>query len=861
MSIPTAQSSPLEADTGDWTEVSVGDTVVFGTDKQNELSIEFIRDRDGRNFREMGVMPGIGPGTQSDNPLRIIFPNGRDYGGMTETEFNSGMFTVEVEDLSVSEKSARVKILPVYSESSKFDCADYDLGENQYAFCSNTDEDSERGAEQELDLGHTTEIINYVRNDKVKGEKWATTGVNHLFVNPDSGKTLQFWQQKDSTYKGAGIEIIEWRGLSDEHYGNNMQVIVEVDPVSEPDASLSFEKSNHETGEEIILNYEAFEPGRYELRVSGAGQDRTESFGDSTTEDTLSFEAVAEGEINAELIAPGSWWNPLDSDQTVAEASAEVKKPISEINHEFGEKFSIAEDQSTQIEGKSFYLSTLVGNSENGYPSILWRSSEDSNTNSPLVLLRRVNSMGFRYGDDFDPYGVVCSIDPESESAEIVVKQERFNPWEGCDRTPEELRGDNDYNVKDYNLGEKVSLRPGEGLEFGESRVYLEGIIIRDYLEAYGHSEWIGKNAGYWYPPPVGSYTENIFYEGKISTATCSASSSEVEIVMERSSDTGSNWPQAWCDTDNGNEGSDNTDQSSDCEGYDTGSNEFKFCSPKTKNLEVGDQSYEAEFWFVNDKAEEPPTAEINFKGTETFMQLRPQDLDQVNGDAPTKNGYKLYLKEYSGADSQSPEDDSIVVKYVEDSSEDKTDRPSGESDTDDTGEATGSSRFTLGKDEIAFGEELAIEGNVPESTTETYKLVITTPSGDTVKEEEKTETGFRITFTPRENMERGQYKVQIVPTGGLLASIMGSITGSETLSEKTFTVNNPDIPRWEQYCENQDYDTEEVSQEVNCIKENIIPKYFHESTGEQSEIAQSLCQDLLNYNYNAQQRSCEAKN
>lgn len=180
-----------------WKQIPViGDAVVFGIDKHNELSIEFIRDRDGRNFREMKIMPGIGSGTQSDNPLRIIFPNGRDYGGMTETEFNSGMFRVEVEDLSVSEKSARVKILPVYSESSKFDCADYDLRENQYAFCSNTDEDSERGAEQELDLGHTAEIINYVRNDKVKGEKWATTGVNHLFVNPDSGRTLRYWHRR-----------------------------------------------------------------------------------------------------------------------------------------------------------------------------------------------------------------------------------------------------------------------------------------------------------------------------------------------------------------------------------------------------------------------------------------------------------------------------------------------------------------------------------------------------------------------------------------------------------------------------------------------------------------------------------------
>lgn len=565
----------FEVDTGSWVTVSPGDTLLFGPENQNELDIESIRERENRDFRDMEVMPGIGPGTISDDPLRIIFPDGRDHGGLTETEFNSGMFGIEVKDFNVSEKTARLKILPEYSESSDFNCENYDLSENQYAFCSNSDEDSERGAEQRVDLGHTTEIINFVRNDKVTGQRYAKTGVNHLFVNPDSGRTLQFWQQDESTYKGAEIEIIEWRGLSDEHSGNNMQAIVQIDPVSEPDASLSFGKSNYETGEEISLYYEAFEPGRYELRVSGAGQDTTESYEESSTEDTLTFEVSEEGEIQAELIAPGGWWNPLDSDRTVAEASTEVNRPLSQVNHEFGEKFSIAEDQSTKIEGRNFYLSTLVGSSENGYPSILWRSSEESNTNSPLVLLRRINSMGLQYDDGFNAYGVVCSINPDTDSAEIVVKEDRFNPWEACDRHPDELRTENDYDVRDYSLGEKVTLEPGEALEFGESRVYLEGITIRRYLEAQGHSEWVGGNFGYWRPPPNGSTVGNVFYEGEISTATCNATSNEVEIVMQRMSEIGSNWPEAACGNEDGSDtGNGGNNESDSGDNGDNGADE-----------------------------------------------------------------------------------------------------------------------------------------------------------------------------------------------------------------------------------------------------------------------------------------------
>jgi len=936
-----------EIETGSWVDISVSDTLVFGPENQNELSIEFMRERESRDFRDMGIMPGIGPGTISDNPLRIIFPEGRDNGGLTETEFNSGTFRVDVEDFSVSEQSARVKILPVYSESSDFDCENYDLGENQYAFCSNTDEEMERGAEQEIDLGHTTEVVNFVRNDKVTGERYAKTGVNHLFVNPDSGRTVQFWQQYESTYKGAGIEIIEWRGLSDEHSGNNMQAIVEVDPVSEPDASLSFGKNNYETGEEINLNYEAFQPGRYELRVSGAGQDTTESYDESTTEDTLSLEVSEEGEINAELLAPGNWWNPLDSDRTVAEASAEVKRPFSEVNHEFGEKFSISEDQSTQIEGKNFYLSTLVGNSEDGYPSILWRGSEDSNTNSPLTLLRTITSMGLQYNDGFDPYGVVCSIDPETDSAVIVIKQNRFNPWEACDRHPDELRSDNDYEIKDYTLGEKVSLEPDEALEFGESRVYLGELEQDEYgVLASGYKEWVNEPASpsHWSPSGEGYSMTEYFYEGRIRTATCQKDGDGIVIVMQRASETGPNWPEAACengDETNGGEvkqietgswvgvsvgdtlvfGPEDQNQltvesirerenrdfrdmevmpgieaSSTLpprviipEGRDNGGLLETEFSSGTFNIEVEDFSVaeqSAKIKIVDTDSggtgsggdDSDAIASINegsvtTDDSQTTFSMRVQS-SEANGifsaywETPT--GDRLALKsnaEISPGETrtftESVENSDINVETPVEVNANFGGRASEKIGTldlennneDDTGEENSNS-IDLETENPTTSSTATITASVTDSLDNRgYKIEVTGPDGFSLSKQQSS-----VSFEPGSS---GQYTAKLLPltfANGL--PFVGELVQSGAEAETTFEVDGADTSAWIDYCNSNGYEIQSLDQDLevagSCVSEEIVPAFFVEGgEGQDMEVPESLCQDVLGTGYMENQRAC----
>ena len=824
----------IEADIGEVIEVSVGDTVVFGPENQNELSIEFIRERENRDFQDMGIMPGIGSGTVTDDPLRIIFPDGRDHGGMTDVQFETGNFDVEVEDHSVSEQTATIKLVPRYSQSSDFNCENYNLVENQYAFCSNSDEDSERGAVQEVDLGHTTETFNYVRNAEVTGERYATTGVNHLFYNPDSERTLQFWQQEDSTYKGAGIEIVEWRGLSEEFDGRNMQAIVEVKPAAEPDASLDFGKNNYETGEEINLNFEAFEPGKYELKVSGAGQDTTESYGESTTEDTLSFEASEEGDINAELIAPGSWWNPLNSDQTVATASSQVKKPYSEVNHEFGEKFTISEGETTQIEGKDFYMRTLVGNSENGYPSILWRSSDEANSNSALTFLTKVESMGVQYNDDsFNPYGVVCSINPDSDSAEIVIKEERFNPWEGCDRHPDELRDQNKYEMKDYELGERISIKPGEGLEFGESTLYLKEITASDGLIMIdGNSEWVRKE-------PITDFTivndvsddvnyttTATFYEGEMSIGACKVDTNGAEIVMERTSETSSEWPEAWCEErDEEDEAIASIEQGS----VETQGSETTFSM--TVESSEADGTFSA-YWETRngERLALIENVEITPGETKTFKEtVENEDINTTSSETIAANFGGKTIKD-------------IGTLQLE------------ESNNNTDSESNGGISLDIQKERFDLNEKIVIKATVTETVARNaYKIEV---SGPETHSETFETTEAETSFTPK---TAGEYTAEITPNEGLLSQIGGILTGSNTeaLAETTFTVTNPDIPRWEQYCSNQDYKTDSITEKISCIEQEIIPSYFEDSSGENPEIAQSLCNNLLGYNYNGEENRC----
>lgn len=443
-----------------------------------------------------------------------------------------------------------IAIVSEVPESSGFDC-ESDWSDNQYAFCTNQEDD----AEKELDLGHTTETLNFVRNNIIEGEEYAKTGLYTLFVNPDSGQTLQFWNNYDSTYKGAEIEIIEWRGLTDDG-SEEQQVVIEVDETAEPDASIDIGKDRYSIDEQISLEFEAFEPGEYELEVEGAGITQSQSFGEEDTEKAEQFEASGEGTVRAKLIAPGTWWNPLDSDEEVSTDEAMIEED--DGNYEFGERITVEEGETIEIEEKPFYVRTMIGNDEEGYEGLLWRPEEDSSTNSQLIYMEP-ERMGFRYdSDDFDPYGYVCEIDSERNQAEIKVLEQEENPWEVCNRNPSELREneEDEFEMLDYELGEKITLKEKEGVQFGESTAYLEEIreLDDDLVRTESFKEWNNLPVGNLHIPSLETSSSlEWFYEGKMAVGTCELNEDEINIVIideETDVPEESEWPEDWCEED-----------------------------------------------------------------------------------------------------------------------------------------------------------------------------------------------------------------------------------------------------------------------------------------------------------------------
>lgn len=827
------EGNVIRADMADEIEVKEGDEVFFN---DGEESFEIQSFSEPSNSKIVNIIPEGNVDTGVTDRIGIPQDSFMDLG------FESGDYEIHAENIDGDLNSGEIEIRRSFSESSSFGCEDYQLSENQYAFCTNQGEQ----AIEEIDLGHTTESINLVRNNIIVGERYATRGFYSLFVNTGSGQTIQFWNQEDSTYKGADIEIIEWRGLTDEHDGENQQVIIEVDPVAEPDAAIDFGKQSYETGEEVKLDFEAFEPGSYKLEVSGAGTELSRSYGEEDdTEDSVTINPFEEGEIQAELIASGAWWNPLDSDETISSTSTEVNNDIDEVNHEFGEKFTIKERETTRIEGKEFYLSTLVGRDKIGYESVLWRPSESGDTNSQLVLLQSIEDMGFRYEDeDLGRYGTVCRVDPNTNSAELIVMEDRFNPWEACDRHPNDLRGDHDYDLKDYTLGDIETVEPGEALEFGDSRVYVDDITERiDKLRIEGYKEWYENNPTAKWTLTEGFSTNDIFYEGDISSTICEVSENNAEIILEDSDTIGSTdaqWPEDWC-----------------AEVAQKEDNEIDFEASYGEVVEVaeGDTvSFEdgyakiGSIWFDQEGMNIHPDRE----GDVVSTSLQPE----ANGENPlmwgeeTKDAHLCEMR----ADSET-----VMITVVEEN----VDRETACNVRDvgsDSGSEVGINEISIDlndEEEFEKYEDIEIEARVTEQVTEQgYRINVDGPNtADSESYETRTATHV---FRPS---DVGEYMVQIQGEKGLLEQVGALLTGEEidVLAETSFQVIDPSIAKWKRHCQQQEYMPENTQDQINCIEQVIIPQYFEEPIGDDSEIAESLCQELLGYNYDEEQTRCVA--
>ena len=213
-----SQDVEKEIPLNEYVQVNEGENLLFGPENMNEMKIDRIYNPSHNSHHYFEFVPGIGTGTISDD-LRIVFPDGRDNGGMIDVNFSQGKYSITISDHDVAQGTARLKLVPEYPESSDFNCREYPTTENQYVFCSNSGAE----AEKQIDLGSDKKTLNFVRNTEKSGEE----GYKSTFV--DDEQTLEFDHDQINSYSGGEIEIVQWRGLSDYQNGDKQQVILDVE--------------------------------------------------------------------------------------------------------------------------------------------------------------------------------------------------------------------------------------------------------------------------------------------------------------------------------------------------------------------------------------------------------------------------------------------------------------------------------------------------------------------------------------------------------------------------------------------------------------------------------------------------------
>lgn len=682
-------------------------------------------------------------------------------------------------------------------QSSNFECENYDLGRNQYAFCTNQGDE----AEQEVDLGHVEKELNFVNN------RMTRSGRSSTFV---SDQTVAFAHGEENIWKDAGIEVTEWRGQTDVLRGRDQQVIIEVDPVEfdEPDASVDFGGSEYKIEETIGLSFEAFEEGKYDLEVDGAGIEDEITFDEDVGAETLEYEANNEGEVTATLTAPGNWWNPLDSDEIVSTDETSVIEVDEEEGYEFGDTITIQEDETISIEDETFYSVGLIGNDQDGYEGLLWRPESDGSTNSNLEYLDVANIGHLYRGDEFDPYGYVCGMNPENDEVEIVIQEDRENPWDVCDRHPSELREseDSNYNMKEYELRDVATVSEGDALRLGDSTAYIEELDSSDeVLPVNGFKEWKDKPREDFYAPGPEGSTTAWFYEGEMVIATCEIRENEADIVIrdrETNIPDDANWPEDWCEEEH------------------------------------------------TETSDEIPESPERLKSGNIELQTLIDEIEAYNNDLEELENE---IEDYENDERDKSLQD--IIDWIEDSSEwrEEIEDQIENYEESDTDEREGTSFEIITETPYQVNEPIQIQTQATQEVAEQeYQIEITGPQETT---QQFTETEAEMTFTLE---TQGDYTLEMAPTEGLLGSIIGGITGQETFQVEEITVTTTSS-EWEAYCQEQGY-SDTITEKIECIETDIVPNCFETENigGECRDIGGSLCTEVLGLNFNEEEGICQ---
>ncbi len=248
-------------------------------------------------------------------------------------------------------------------------------------------------------------------------------------------------------------------------------------------ASDSFTLDADTAERTVSVSYSIEEAGRYRMDVSLNGErlERTEIREDGSLQVTVD----SPGTLEAELVAPGAWWNPLDSDRTVSSTSAQINAnwksadSYEEVEFQLGEAVTVAPMQKLVFnDGQDTLYIRAFEKPENywhlqGYADQL---SEDRDVEPVQGTWMNIE---FNTGTH---YVYLCSTDGERGRVAVTAEREPVgdvcsSPEDGEDDDEEgESSGENAVTVSPSTVtrGGEVTATPQVTGSVNTDRVSLE---------------------------------------------------------------------------------------------------------------------------------------------------------------------------------------------------------------------------------------------------------------------------------------------------------------------------------------------------------------------------------------------------
>jgi hypothetical protein len=139
------------------------------------------------------------------------------------------------------------------------------------------------------------------------------------------------------------------------------------------------------------------------------------------------------------------------------------------------------------------------------------------------------------------------------------------------------------------------------------------------------------------------------------------------------------------------------------------------------------------------------------------------------------------------------------------------------------------------------------------------YSIEVSGPDGFS-ESKDVSEPEAELSFTPPSS---GTYTAEVVPqsfANGL--PFVGELVQSGAEAETTFEVDGADTSAWIDYCNSNGYEIQSLDQDLevagSCVSEEIVPAFFVEGgEGQDMEVPESLCEEVLGTGYMENQRAC----